>query len=498
MKLLGNYFLCVKGLDEMIKKYWRKCLYVKARFKHKFKVVALPVLIAILYFTQLLMYMKGKKYRGEWREWSNWMLLFYTDLKKTRPSLFSAEVRSKELTRQLGSHRPSSINRHENVDEFWSHLSKIQISAQKRVEKNQSSINGIGFVGNEITNSIGHMAEALSNRAKARELGLSKKTFIVISSQIINRHYLENYWSRYFSVVSVSPLTEASLELEHKDLFETINYLELNGEVRDNDVAHDLIENMWEQQNRKAILRTSAEDSEKAAEFLSKFGFKSGDKYVVLHLRTTIDNSARNIDTESYIPTIDYLCEIGYWVVRIGSRDTPRVKTRSKHFIDYSNSGLRSEVLDIALIANANFMIGCSSGPLWVANSFGVPLVWTNCTGLVRSQYFPNAILLPKVLRYKNSGQVAPLVDETSLSIYELDNPNVLDNFYYQDNSELEILETVKEFVNLTMVIRGNNETNLVAQTLEKHKGSKMTKLSKYFVDTYTESMMKMSQIPQI
>ena len=75
---------------------------------------------------------------------------------------------------------------------------------------------------------------------------------------------------------------------------------------------------------------------------------------------------------------INFLCQKGYRVVRIGD-PIENIKVKYKDsYIDYGNSQFKSNHLDLALCANCYFFIGSSSGAICIAAAFNKPILGLN------------------------------------------------------------------------------------------------------------------------
>lgn len=123
--------------------------------------------------------------------------------------------------------------------------------------------------------------------------------------------------------------------------------------------------------------------SERAEKFLSKFGLKPNDDFVLLHLREKghydgNQHEFRNANVQRYILAIEYLLDMGLKVVRIGNAKMNEMFERPG-FIDLTKVDRPGEV-DIFLSATAKFYFGSGSGPLSLAEAFGTPCCLTDHT----------------------------------------------------------------------------------------------------------------------
>ena len=103
---------------------------------------------------------------------------------------------------------------------------------------------------------------------------------------------------------------------------------------------------------------------------LEKAGVPRGAWFVALHVRdirwrgTTAGLQAiRNADTASYLPAIDEIARRGGFVIRMGDADGPPLPSLA-NIIDYGRSDMRSDWMDIFLLARSRFVLGSASGPI--------------------------------------------------------------------------------------------------------------------------------------
>lgn len=185
----------------------------------------------------------------------------------------------------------------------------------------------------------------------------------------------------------------------------------------------------------------------------------AGRKFVALHVRDSgFYGSARmvtrNADITTYEPAIRYLIDLGYIVVRMGDAKMVGIDDMivrcGPGLIDYAHSDLKSDFLDCYLCSQCVFFIGLASGLLDLPRVLGRALCIINyynatvCLGFSESdlstfkkfRYISDDSLVPfnRILRppFSQNPQLSGLMAAGA---------------YLEDNSEDEILATVKEFV---------------------------------------------------
>ena len=117
-----------------------------------------------------------------------------------------------------------------------------------------------------------------------------------------------------------------------------------------------------------------------------KYNIPNGAPIITLHVREAgykethgtregSDGRLRNASIESYIPTIEYLTNEGYYVVRLGD-NTMKSLPHFDKFIDTTQES--HQLIEPYFISESKFYIGLASGPLTIADAFGTPRLCTN------------------------------------------------------------------------------------------------------------------------
>ena len=88
------------------------------------------------------------------------------------------------------------------------------------------------------------------------------------------------------------------------------------------------------------------------------------------------DSSLRNRSIEDFESSVEALTRRGITIVRMGSKDSPPLRSSSPLVIDYANSEHKSELVDIYLLAHCHFIISTMSGPDAMALAFRRPALY--------------------------------------------------------------------------------------------------------------------------
>ena len=84
----------------------------------------------------------------------------------------------------------------------------------------------------------------------------------------------------------------------------------------------------------------------------------------------------RNGDIDKYVLAAEELARRGYYVFRMGINVLKPLKSSNPKVIDYANSGMRNDFMDIYLSAKCNFFISPGSGLDGVSSIFRRPIAY--------------------------------------------------------------------------------------------------------------------------
>ena len=238
----------------------------------------------------------------------------------------------------------------------------------------------------EWVTQFGHIG-LLDSYKKMSQLGMvpsGNHILLAPPDKVSNAHYL-SYWEPHFTIIRSEALVN---ELFPYQRFIGDQFMALPGEGTAEPwtraAAHANV--LWAQKGRGPLLKLTEQDKHEGHWKLAKLGLPRGAWYVGLHVReggfyqdgsgTISEHRSSNI--EDYYGAIEEVTSRGGWVVRMGDPsmnplpDMPNV-------IDYAHSDLKSEQMDIFLLATSRFVIGTTSGLSTVAMTFGTPMLLVNC-----------------------------------------------------------------------------------------------------------------------
>lgn len=206
-------------------------------------------------------------------------------------------------------------------------------------------------------------------------------------------------------------------------------------------------------------LSLPADREREAVEQAAALGIRPTDRVVTVHVRESGYRSAagfrqrewdtlRNARIETYSDAFRALVASGYTVVRLGdSTMTPIAQTG---VIDLATSAHRTEWLETWCVLRSDFLIGCDSGPSWLAFLLRVPVLTVNAVHF-RDIARSSDRLICKRARERATGRLLTLSDMLTegylrtgldVSLYE-----------HLDNDPIDISEAVMDMLD---VVRGH------------------------------------------
>lgn len=209
-------------------------------------------------------------------------------------------------------------------------------------------------------------------------------------------------------------------------------------------------------------IKFTAQEEKTGTDFLQKMGIPKNAKFVCVQVRDSAHdekinpvgllsgyNDFRNSDINDYVQAFEFLVDKGYWVIRMGKLTASRLQTGSRRVIDYSNSGCRSEFLDLWLCFNCTFMITTGSGIDAVAAIARKPLVFVNFLAYLDVTYmYRKSLVIFKHLYDVKSGQrlsLQEIVQTESEDYYKSSDFYRSRGIAWESNSSEEIKDVVEE-----------------------------------------------------
>ena len=312
------------------------------------------------------------------------------------------------------------------------------------------------FFGKDLTSHIGHMSLNISLRVKMQKLFPEIYPFEheLIYGVTQNETYLECY-SNYFKLRKVSDLEAIEMQTTLWPAQESYGAIWTPEGPMNSWKANDTYSREYERKFHSPLLTLDDRTKDVGFQFLSKFGFTPDDWFVTLHVRSANTGPGsnhrgykygRNAEIDDYLPAIKYITDLGGWVIRIGDKGSPN-PLNIPYVVDYTAENSQDDKLNSFFLANCKFMIGTNSGPICVPQTFGKPVIMTNCPSIARNTFLPNSIFVPKLVKNRHS---------KVLTLEELFESNVgysefwlkeSKGYQWIDNSSEDILNSVSEML---------------------------------------------------
>jgi putative glycosyltransferase (TIGR04372 family) len=204
----------------------------------------------------------------------------------------------------------------------------------------------------------------------------------------------------------------------------------------------------WHRQGRAPLFSIPSDIEARGWTALMEVGIPRGAWFVALNVREREPNESdssmntiRNADISSYLPAIADITRRGGWVIRIGNQSMTALPPL-KNVLDYCHSPIRSDWMDIFLLACCRFMICTNSGPAFVPQLYGVPCVFTNWWPAAERPWRSTDIFIPKMLRRLSDGRYLTLRETLSEPLCWCYSRRVLAERHYvrAENSDPEII----------------------------------------------------------
>ena len=243
-------------------------------------------------------------------------------------------------------------------------------------------------------------------------------------------------------------------------------------------------------------LKFTPEEEIYGKECMKKFGLPNNAKFVCLLVMdsTYLENSQFNIfndwsyhdyrdgNIDRYVLAAEELAQRGYFVFRMGKKVLKPLKSSNSKIIDYANSKMRSDFMDIYLGGKCTFCISAQGGFDAVPMIFRRPLVQIVVPISHFQTWCENFLVLTKHHILKNNNRKLRLSEIISSEIaralrtkdYDLRGVQII------ENSPEEIRDLVLEMLDrLEGTWKSNeNDENLQKKFWEIYNTSSLTKLS--------------------
>jgi putative glycosyltransferase (TIGR04372 family) len=191
-----------------------------------------------------------------------------------------------------------------------------------------------------------------------------------------------------------------------------------------------------------------------AKSWLIKKGWSEGEKIICVMVRDDAFLSTKNWEYHSYrdsdistfVPAMELLASMGYWVIRMGKTMKNPLKLNNSHIIDYAFDKEKSDLLDVWLFANCELCITTGTGPDLISMMYKRPVLAINYIPLGALFSWGEALTAPKNLYWKETGLTLSWKEHLENSFHHTKSYEDAGIEIKELNSE-EILDIVNEMI---------------------------------------------------
>jgi putative glycosyltransferase (TIGR04372 family) len=231
-------------------------------------------------------------------------------------------------------------------------------------------------IGKLESEGIGHFTLPVEIYLAEKDYGIhkTKKTIdIWYLGKIVCNNVLKNKWKEHLIIFPrfiFGPLDSFNMIIPG-GLKNTIPYRR----IEDTNYAALEVEKPWQAvdifdviQRTRPKITFSTHEKNSCKEKLQTIGFDISKKFVCFNIRDSsyhndIDLfSHRNSSINDYHLVFNYLNELGYQVIRLGSKVNEKLTLEGPLIFDYASSDLRSDLIDLYLISECSFSVGTGCG----------------------------------------------------------------------------------------------------------------------------------------
>jgi len=240
------------------------------------------------------------------------------------------------------------------------------------------------------SNRIGPFAKETELYCCQLDAGINYPSQKFIDLFFLKRHVLCNYqlkkmWQRKLIILPYWLLVPLFRTNRFINIFISGGYYhEIKVPVKNIDNVYSLLEKF------SPHINFTVEEKFRAEKILSKLGIPESAKFVCLivrdsayldrHAKVSLRNmkyhSFRDGDIDKYVLAAEELVKRGYYVFRMGAKVLKPLKSSNPKVIDYVNTEIRSDFMDIYLGAKCSFCISTLTGFDEIPTIFRRPIVY--------------------------------------------------------------------------------------------------------------------------
>ena len=316
----------------------------------------------------------------------------------------------------------------------------------------------IRFLENIWYGAFGHLAQIhylvqlniLENRRREDTI-----IYIPPDAAVANRFLLEQ-WRPHLNIIEDTRELPLQLVVLHSLSFDFLAPRLSDGMTAYYWDAAEHATRRWKAEKRGPVLILPPDIQARGYSALAAVGIPRDAWFVALHVRESASkqyhadlHNVLNGDITDYLPAIREITDRGGWVIRLGDPMMTPLPDMPNVF-NYCHSSVRSDWMDIFLLARCRFFLGTSSGPAYVPIIYQVPTVLTNWWPLAQRPWDDQAIFIPKLYRNVQNGSALTLSEALSEPFgycNSIDHLKQVKGVTVQDNSADDIRDVVIEMI---------------------------------------------------
>jgi putative glycosyltransferase (TIGR04372 family) len=307
---------------------------------------------------------------------------------------------------------------------------------------------------------IGHFAKETELYCCKRDAGINipsqKFVDVFCLRKYVCNKQLEKMWRRKLAVLPTWLLAPLYRINRFINIFASG---ENNHEIEDNTMrdVHNLLERC------EPHLNFTEDEEIKGKKILTEFGVLKDAKFVCLlvrdsgyldkhkayeHIEKYKYHNYRDGDIDRYVLAAEELARRGYYVFRMGINVLKPLKSFNPKIIDYANSDMRSDFMDIYLGAKCNFCISTGSGFDDIPGIFRKPIAYTSFVsfGYINANREKDLIITKHHKHKKNKNKLSiSEIFSSKAALYLKSEEYELNNIELEENSPEEIKDLVIE-----------------------------------------------------
>jgi putative glycosyltransferase (TIGR04372 family) len=314
------------------------------------------------------------------------------------------------------------------------------------------------------TRAIGHFSVSMEIFLCEVDLGIHKREkgiFLWFPNRIIANKYLLKKWKEILTIVP---------EFIFYPIYYFFRYFNLNRyfliPYRHWTMHHRPLD-FWQAFDKystlvrcKPHIEFSEDEINRGRIFLRNNKIEDNEKFVCFFAREPYyrphpklnfgEYSSRDSSILDQIPAMEHLVEKNYKIFRMGSVVKLILPKINDKIIDYANSDLKSDFLDLFLLTNCHFMVSTNSGIDCIPLLNRKKVLYVNFAQLENLPYFDNSfypLFIPKKFKSLANGNLLSYSEVFKLKLNNILIRKDLQRvgFDWEDNSKSEILEAVIE-----------------------------------------------------